>query len=74
MTFGEALAKVIDNQKMIRRRKWPDGVVCSVGATGKLEFYHVAATDLEAPPAADFTKNDWIVVEDYGKDISYDWQ
>ncbi len=74
MTFIEALKAAIDNHKMIRRKRWPDGVVCSVNEKGYLEFYHVAATSIDAPPAKDFLQEDWLVVENYGKDISYDWR
>jgi hypothetical protein len=73
MTFLEVLALVKDNQKMARRRRWPDGVVFSVDIKGKIDYYHVAATSLPAPPATDYLETDWIVVEDYGKDISYQW-
>jgi hypothetical protein len=71
MTFLEVLELVKDNEKMARRKCWPDGVVFSVDKKGKLTYYHVAATDLEAPEAKHYLANDWIVVEDYGKDISY---
>jgi len=74
MTFQECLALVIDNGKMGRRRKWPDGVVFSVDKNGNIDYYHVGATSLPAPPATSFLMDDWIVVEDYGKDISYQWR
>lgn len=74
MTFQECLALVIDNGKMARRKKWPDGVVFSVDNNGKIDYYHVGATSLPAPPASDYLLNDWIVVNDYGKDISYQWR
>jgi len=71
MTFLEVLAAVKDNNKMARRKCWQSGVVFSVVKEGKLEYYHVAACDLPPPSAKDYLANDWIVVEDYGKDIGY---
>ena len=71
MKFTEALERVINDDNMIRRTKWPDGVVCSVDKNKKLKFYHVAACELDLPDAIHFLENDWIVVEDYSRDISY---
>ncbi len=72
MTFLEALESILLTDKMIRRKKWPDGVVASLDhVSGKLTYYHVAATELDPPPAKDYLEDDWIVVEDYGRDISY---
>lgn len=72
MTFLEALERILLSDKMIRRKKWPDGVVASLDrVSGRLTYYHVAATDLPTPPATHYLEEDWIVVEDYGKDISY---
>lgn len=71
MTFLEVLDLVKDNEKMARRQSWQTGIVFSVDKEGKITYYHVAATDLPPPPAYDYLQNDWIVVEDYGSDISY---
>lgn len=73
MTFLEVLQSIVDTAKMARRRSWASGVVLSVdNTTGNLRCCHVAACELPPPRAVDFLASDWIVVEDYGRDIDCD--
>lgn len=71
MTFTECFP-LIFTYEMIRRKKWPDGVIMKYDKkTRTIECCHVTTCQLNWPPEKDFSLDDWIPVIDYGKDIGY---
>ena len=72
MTFEQVTYISSETGKEFRRTSWPSGVVGRVNEEGNLSYYHVAACALDPPPVEHLEKDDWIIVEDYAKDIGYD--
>ena len=72
MKFEQVIYISSETGKMFRRPSWSSGVVGEVNKDDNLIYYHVGACKLNAPSAEHLEKDDWIIVEDYAKDIGYD--